>query len=299
MKILKIKILSLLIISYFLLYNQTIANDLKVEANIKSWIYENTLEINLNSNDKDAKIFYYTDLEWRIDNQKEYKKENPIIIKESSTLSFHTIKWYDKASLINQEKYEINYSNKFELKIEKNKIIIKNTSNKIQNIWYWKVKWKNINKEIKSYTYIEKDKYIFLDYQPTNNEEILFISPDNKIRIKNIYKEPVLYKSEYNKEVDKKVMTNKINEDDKIVSVLENNKNEEIEINQITENTSKQVLNLSNNLKTSVINSWTSTSWEDDNFIIYLSILLIFFIIISQIFFNIEDLKSFIKNKIK
>ena len=322
---LKTKYIILLLFALLFTYNQAIASDLKVEANIKSWIYESALEINLNSNDKDAKIFYYTDWEWRLDNQKEYKKDNPIIIKESSSLNFHAIKWYEKATLIKEEKYEINYSNEFKVKIEKNKIIIKNTSDKIQNIWYWKIKWNNINKEIEAYTYIEVKKSIFLDYSPINNEEISFISPDNKVIIKSIYTEPVLDIKLENidfsyRKWTKKILENLENKDTEkeLISLWEkvnnniesinknntfskdlNNKNiKDLDLNSLKDkeyiNNSNNNFNINNNLKTSSIDSE-----KNDNLIIFLAILGVFLIIISQIVLNLEDLKSFIKNKIK
>ncbi len=168
--------------------------DLNIKTNIESWEYNFPIEINLISNQKDAKIFYYTDWEWRIDNIKQYLK--PILLRENTTLDYYATNKDHQDTLIKTSIYTFKYSNKIDIIWKNNKIIIKNNSWKIQNIWYWKIECNNLGYEINPNIFLENKEIFEIDYIPEENEKLLLFSPDKKIIKTNIYKRKIDTKKE-------------------------------------------------------------------------------------------------------
>lgn len=155
----------------------TYAQNLEVKANIPSGTYSFPIEINLLVNDKDAKIFYYTDGEWRMDHIKEFNK--PIILKENTQLDFYaTTKNYED-TLIQTLYYTFDYSKKIILQEKNGKLVIKNNSSDIQNIWYWKIEANNLSYELSPNTYLESWEIYNTQYSLQNDETAQLYSPDN------------------------------------------------------------------------------------------------------------------------
>lgn len=179
----KVLLLLLLTTLNFLIAN---AYELKVKSNLESWEYNFPIEINLISNHKEAKIFYYTDWEWRIDNIKEFK--NPILLKEDTTIDFYATTKNFEDTLIQTATYTFKYSEKIDIGEKNWKIIIKNNSNDIQNIWYWRVEANNLNYEINPNTFIDANKIFEIDYNLENNEKVFLYSPDKKVIKKFTFK---------------------------------------------------------------------------------------------------------------
>jgi len=156
-------------------------NSLDIKANIESWTYNNTIEINLIATEPNAKIFYYMDSEWRMDNQFEFKKEKPIVIKKDTILNYYAIWEGFTSTKIKENNYKIVYSNKIDISY-KDKIIIKNNSSEVQNIWYWKIEANNLIYEIYKNTFLNPNETYKLDYKAEELEIIKLISPDEKIK---------------------------------------------------------------------------------------------------------------------
>ncbi len=89
------------------------ALNLEVKSNIPSWTYQFPIDIYLISNDKDAKIFYYTDGEWRMDNIHEFIQ--PLFIKENTTLDFYATNKNHEDTLIQTSTYIFEYSTKIDI----------------------------------------------------------------------------------------------------------------------------------------------------------------------------------------
>lgn len=178
----KLKIIYIILFFIINCFSNYTYADLNIKPNIGWWTYNNSIEINLLSNSENTKIYYYTDWEWRLDNQKEYNW-TPIIIKESTTLNYHGFIDMKNSTLINETKYIINYPQNFIINYNNWKIGIKNNSKETINISYWKIEADNISYEIYKNTFLDKWKLYKLDYNGKGLEYIYFISPDNKVKI--------------------------------------------------------------------------------------------------------------------
>lgn len=182
MKILKIITFILL----FFTIQKAIWADFEIKTNIPWWEYKNVLEIYLVSNKKDTKIFYYLDNEWRFDNIKEFSW-NPIIVKKDSTINFFSAIDEIKSTPIKQENFIFNYPKQIELWYKDWKIFLKNKTNEIINIWYWKIYWDNLNLIIPKNYYLNPDENFEIYYQIKENENISIFSPDDKVSKKYIH----------------------------------------------------------------------------------------------------------------
>lgn len=175
-------------LTLFLLQIWQIFANLEVKTNLESGKYNFPIEINLISNDKNAKIFYYTDGVGRMDNIFEFTK--PILLKSDTTIDFFATTKDFEDTPIQTVNYSFEYSDKIILILEKDKIILKNTDNEIQNIGYWKIESNNLNYEITPNTFLEKNKTFSINYTLGNNEKISLYSPDKKKKSEEIYQIP-------------------------------------------------------------------------------------------------------------
>lgn len=175
-------------LTLFLLQIWQIFANLEVKTNLESGKYNFPIEINLISNDKNAKIFYYTDGVGRMDNIFEFTK--PILLKSDTTIDFFATTKDFEDTPIQTVNYSFEYSDKIILILEKDKIILKNTDNEIQNIGYWKIESNNLNYEITPNTFLEKNKTFSINYTLGNNEKISLYSPDKKKKSEKIYQIP-------------------------------------------------------------------------------------------------------------
>lgn len=276
------------IVLFIIKINLSIASNLEVKTNIPSWEFDSPIEINLIANEKNAKIFYYTDWEWRMDNIKEYK--TPILIKEDTNIDFYASNKNFEDTLIQSASYTFKYSNNIEIKEKNAKIIIENNSWDVQNIWYWIIKADNLDYEILPNTYIENKKYYEIDYKLTKNENIAFISPDWKIKKKFTFKN-VIINNINNKLQEKNIWNNSwsiiINSWTEITGIKSNTWNLEVnKTNQIENNN----LDLNSQLKTSVIESNNNNEKKQNN------LYYIFWILAIVIMYNIW---LFLKDKYK
>jgi len=282
------------------------ASKLDVKTNLESWEYEFAIEVNIITNDKNAKIFYYTDWEWRMDNIKEFKK--PILIKEDTQLDYYATNANYEDTLIKTSNYTFNYSKQIDIFWDEKKIIIKNNSSKIQNIWYWKIEANNLNYEILPNTFLDEKKTFEINYFLENLEEIKLISPDKKVIKSFVYKKPA--PKEINSIVDKKLLELEIKD---IVSSDNNNvktsfmitkesKNQEEiirneNINSLQENNEKQIksswFSLQENLKTSTFD--TKKTWNKNN--IYIIILIFWSLILYNVLLLLQKTEKFKKIK--
>lgn len=280
----------------FLQINLVLAN-LDVKTNLQSWEYEFPIEINIIANQKDAKIFYYTDWVGRMDNIKEFKK--PILIKENTQIDYYATNTDYEDTLIKTSIYTFNYPKNIDIFWENNQIIIKNNSQDIKNIWYWKIEADNLNYEINPNTFLEaKDSYK-INYSLKDNEEIKLISPDKKMIKSFIYKitkeipKEIVQNSSQNTsswEIETTPVTEEI--------IVENEVNKEPDIkNIIEENTQTQIENswfsLEENLKTSVID--TKKTWNKNN--IYIIIMIFWILILYNIWLLLTKTETYKKIK--
>lgn len=280
----------------FLQINLVLAN-LDVKTNLQSWEYEFPIEINIIANQKDAKIFYYTDWVGRMDNIKEFKK--PILIKENTQIDYYATNTDYEDTLIKTSIYTFNYPKNIDIFWENNQIIIKNNSQDIKNIWYWKIEADNLNYEINPNTFLEaKDSYK-INYSLKDNEEIKLISPDKKMIKSFIYKitkeipKEIVQNSSQNTsswEIETTPVTEEI--------IVENEVTKEPDIkNIIEENTQTQIENswfsLEENLKTSVID--TKKTWNKNN--IYIIIMIFWILILYNIWLLLTKTETYKKIK--
>lgn len=295
------------IIIFFILLLQIsslLASNLLVKTNLESWEYEFVIDVNIIANDKNAKIFYYTDWEWRMDNIKEFKK--PIVIKEDTQLNYYATNKNYEDTLIQTSIYTFNYSKQIDIIWEENKIIIKNNSNKIQNIWYWQIEANNLNYEISPNTFLDEKKTFEINYDLKDNENIKLISPDKKV-VKNF-----VYKKKWQSQ---ELPLKKINVEVGIVTTEENSiswniedinnnaknlqeeiiKNEDIFTPEINKNEEISWFRLNENLKTSTIE--TKKTWNKNN--IYIIILIFWSLILYNVWLLLTKTKNSKKNKKK
>ncbi len=181
----KMKKLLYLLYLFIILVNTSFA-ELDVKSNIPSWEYNKVLEIFLNSNESESKIFYYLDWLGQIENILEYKA--PILIKKDTEINFFATNKDFQDTKIKTSNYKINYNNNINLDLESWIIKIKNNSNEIQNIWYWIIESDNFLYEIKKNTFLEPNTYYNIDYKLNNNTKVNLYSPDKKLLKSNIYK---------------------------------------------------------------------------------------------------------------
>lgn len=285
----KILIIFLVFLSNFYV---SYAKDLDVKANIESWKYDFVLEVNLIANKDWAKIFYYTDWEWRMDHIIEFTKWNPIIIKKDTILNYYAIWENYEETKIMENKYSFDYEKNLNLEYKNWKIFIKNNDNDVLNIWYYRLEWDNLNYEIYKDTFVEKWKSFELNYELKNNESIKLIAPNWKIITSYTYKEQKkeeVKKVEETKEIQKQEESPTIELEAKEVENItdENTKNqEEIKIEEVkNDDISKQEdqtnvekkddFNISNEIK-------ASTQETNNSNKIFLNL---FFMLIIWIFF--------------
>lgn len=269
-----------------------------VIATMNSWIYDKVINVKLIPNDDQAKVFYYTDSIWRFDEQIQYKLWSSIEIKKDTILNYHSISNNITASLIKENKYTFNYPKNLEIIFENNNIFIKNNENKNVYLRWWKI-W---NFEIKENIELFPSETYKYNYDLKENETISLFSPDdNKIDSftkKTIQKEIIIKNDNIKKEEDSNKNeaenTNSIEKND---TKLENNSSEinnlvntweKIDNNEIDEqkptnnienstwleDSKWNISNISNDLKTSIIDK--KDSKNNYNFII---LIIVFFII--------------------
>lgn len=277
----------------FLQINLVLAN-LEVKTNLESWIYDFPIEINIIVNQKDAKIFYYTDWEWRMDNIKEFKK--PFLIKENTQIDYYATNKSYEDTLIKTSIYTFNYSKNIDINWEKNNIIIKNNSWDIKNIWYWRVEANNLNYEINPNTFLENNKTFKISYSLEDNEEIKLISPDKKV-IKNfVYKTPKEVPENLEEKIEE-ILNSTWVENPPIINEnqIENKELIKNEDEKIIENIENSWFSLNENLKSSTLD--TKKTWNKNN--IYIIILIFWSLILYNVWLLLTKTETYkkIKNK--
>lgn len=296
-----------IIIFFILLLSQIsslLAWNLSVKTNLESWEYEFVIDVNIIANDKNAKIFYYTDWEWRMDNIKEFKK--PIVIKEDTQLDYYATNKNYEDTLIQTSIYTFNYSKQIDIIWQENKIIIKNNSNKIQNIWYWQIEANNLNYEIPPNTFLNEKETFEINYDLKDNENIKLISPDKKVVKNFVYKKKWKSKELPLKKINVGVdpLTTQENSISWNIEDINNNtknlqeeiiKNEYIFTPEINKNEENYWFKLNENLKTSTID--TKKTWNKNN--IYIIILIFLSLILYNVWLLLTKIKNSKKNKKK
>lgn len=267
----------IIFIVFLLIWNNVFADDLKVSSNLESWEYNWVIEIYLNSNSKDAKIFYYTDWEWRFDQIKEYNN-SPIILKKDTQLNyFANIDEFDSTK-IKENYFYIKYPNEISLNYKDEKIFIKNTWSETINIGYWNLKWDNLNTSIQKNTFINPNQNFEFSYIAKDNEKIQLISPDFSVIKDYIYKKSLPIKKQ-----ETEIKTQNTNNND-------NKENVEVKTEVDTNNSTFE--NALINSKSSIIENKNITTQiiYPDNFYqtIILFIILIIFVGCYQIFFSFK-----------
>ena len=183
----KIKI----IFSIFLLSwsAQSSANELIVQANIDSGNYDFALEVYLNSNDKNAKIFYYTDGIGRFDTLKEFKYNNPIIIKKDTILNYYAINDLNNSTKIKESQYSFSYPKNIEISYKNDTIFLTNISEKTINIGFFKIESNVLNYEVSKNTFLKSWEFFSLKYIPKTEDVLEFFIPNgekiSRFEIKN------------------------------------------------------------------------------------------------------------------
>lgn len=277
------------IITFILLFftiQKAIWANLEIKTNIPWWEYKNVIEIYLVSNKKDTKIFYYLDNEWRFDNIKEFNW-NPIIVKKDTTINFFSAIDEIKSTQIKQEFFNLNYPNNVEIGYKEGKIFLKNNTNEIINIWYWKIYADNLNLIIPKNYYLNPSENFEIFYQIKENENISLYSPDDKITKKYTHKPKAVTSEKKNtpprKDIKKPEIQPQINTE--ISSDLVQKEVKLISFDDILWNTKWSALeykNLSNTPENKKNNQNVLIFW----FIISLSI-----IILHNFFLNIRQKK--------
>jgi len=298
MKKKNIYILLIILLNSFFYY--TYANDLSIKTNIDWWEFDKVIEVNLISNNKNAKIFYYIDWEWRIDNQIEYK--TPIIIKKDTILNYYAFLDARNSTLIEEKKYKFNYPENFNISYKDNKINIINKNWTTINIWYWKIEADNINYEIYKNTFIKNNNKYILDYKAKEQEKIIFISPDNKVKIQyKIPKQNIIVKEIKKIEINEKTKLTNYTDTINPKNTEINKDNNKIIVNQInsfnskneTKNIEKNNFDINKNLKSSIID----TNNDKNNIKFIYVIVLVFLLWIIYKIILILDKKWIIKLK--
>ncbi len=188
------KIIILTIISCFILINTTFSFD--VNSNIESWEYNYPIEIYLNPTDKESKIFYYTDWEWRFDNIKEFSK--PIIIYEDTKLNYFATLWYESTK-IKENNYIFKYNSNLELINIDDYLYLKNNNNDIVNIYYRNIFSDDFNLKIEKNIFLNPWEKYKINYKIKEKKDFYIKSPDweiNKIFNINIIKKENPIKNE-------------------------------------------------------------------------------------------------------
>lgn len=271
-----------------------------VIATIDSWMYDKVIEVKLIPNDDQAKVFYYTDSVWRFDQQIQYKLWSSIEIKKDTILNYHSISNNITASLIKENKYTFNYPKNLEIFYENNNIFIKNNENKIVYLKWWKIWNFEINEnislnpnEIYKYNYDLKENETISLFSPDNNKinsytrktiqkEIIVKNDNIQKNAENINKtEKVITEEKSNEQIEnknpinsEKIENNSWNLENTInIWNISNNKTEE-QKNTDLEDSTWDISNISNDLKTSILDK--KDSKNNYNFII---LIIVFFII--------------------
>lgn len=156
-----------------------------VKPNLEWWVYHFPIEIYLNTNQKNAKVFYYTDGIGRQDTTKQYR--DPILLKSNTDLEYYAVWEEFEDTVIGKSIYTFEYSNALELIIKDNTILIQNNSSEIQNIGYWHIEWLSLNYTISPNIFIEPKKYFSLDYHAKNGEKISLYAPDGGLKKSTLY----------------------------------------------------------------------------------------------------------------
>lgn len=176
----KQKILLFALLAWIAWYAVIFANDLQVRSNIDSGNYDFALEVYLLSNDKNAKIFYYTDGIGRFDTLKEFIPNEPLIIKKDTTLNFYAINDMNNSTKIAEAQYSFSYPENIKLSYEDEKIIIKNISGKTINIGYFQIESELLKYEIYKNTFLWPQETYTLKYIAKPSDAIKLITPDGK-----------------------------------------------------------------------------------------------------------------------
>lgn len=156
-----------------------------VKPNLEWWVYHFPIEIYLNTNQKNAKVFYYTDGIGRQDTTKQYR--DPILLKSNTDLEYYAVWEEFEDTVIGKSIYTFEYSNALELIIKDNTVLIQNNSSEIQNIGYWHIEWLSLNYTISPNIFIEPKKYFSLDYHAKNGEKISLYAPDGWLKKSTLY----------------------------------------------------------------------------------------------------------------
>ncbi|MDD4151474.1 MAG: hypothetical protein PHR68_02560 [Candidatus Gracilibacteria bacterium] len=283
-----------------------------VIATIDSGMYDKVIEVKLIPNDDQAKVFYYTDSVGRFDQQIQYKLGSSIEIKKDTILNYHSISNNITASLIKENKYTFNYPKNLEIFYENNNIFIKNNENKIVYLKGWKIGNFEINEnislnpnEIYKYNYDLKENETISLFSPDNNKinsytrktiqkEIIVKNDNIQKNAENINKtEKVITEEKSNEQIEnknpinsEKIENNSGNLENTInIGNISNNKTEE-QKNTDLEDSTGDISNISNDLKTSILDK--KDSKNNYNFII---LIIVFFIIgmIGGIIYNKKE----------
>jgi hypothetical protein len=156
------------------------ANEITVRSNIESGTYDFALEVYLLSNDKNAKIFYYTDGIGRFDTLKEFSPQSPLIIKKDTTLNFYAINDMNNSTKIAETQYRFTYPENIDISYKDEKIILTNTTNTIVNIGYFKIESNLLNYEIYKNTFLNPKETFTLKYTPKSKDTLKLIAPNGK-----------------------------------------------------------------------------------------------------------------------
>jgi len=167
----------------------TFASEYFISPNFDEWNYENAIEVNINTDYPNAKIFYYTDWVWEMIDQKEYKGDNPIIIKDDTQLNYYAIYWENESTLMQEKNYKINYPNSLKFENNNEKLFLKNTGSKPINLYLRKIESTIFSFTYDKETLINPGESILINENVATWEEFRAISPNNKVNISFVIQE--------------------------------------------------------------------------------------------------------------
>lgn len=241
-------------ITFFFLGLSSSFGFLEVKTNLPAWEYQFPIEIYLLSNDKTAKIFYYTDGIWRMDTILEYK--HPLLLKNNTTVDFFATSKNFQDTSIQTAKFFFTYSDKIDLVNDRNTFAIKNNTSDIQNIGYWKIVSQNFSYEIPANTFLEKNKTFPLFYPLSDWEKVQLFSPDNILKKEFTYTTPPIIPKEISViEKENDTQTPDINSTELSEEPLENT---------IIETVEENLSPLEDNIATFDIFDWVTASVQKE-----------------------------------
>ncbi len=166
--------------------NCTYAENVDIDASVKSWKYDKVLKVELNSTNPKSKTFFSFDPNGTPNDAFAYTWT--ILIKKSSSLVYFTFIDTKNESKIKQEDYVISYSDEIKLSKEvsyKNESLswafIINTSTEAKDISFWEVKLQDKTITIPDWTIIPpSNNYELKDLVWTGN--ISLLAPDGILK---------------------------------------------------------------------------------------------------------------------